>query len=560
MNSNPYSVTTIEPRYLLTNAFRRGAMDYPTYYYTQGYASFLCQYFANGNAGHITDAYYYSDPWNATFWSRNYAEEYSGFIAISDQAMDLAKEQGLPNQEGPAKIWRAFLFHRMTDIWGAVPYFEAFDEENLTPGYTSQQEIYNDMFVELEAAVNLIDKTSQTKRMETSDIIFYDDLDKWERFANSLRLRLAMRLVNVDATKARTEFEAALQADGGIMTDNADNAGVICDATGPASLRDWNPIKVIAEYFPDWFKVSETFLDMLTDLEDPRVYSYLAPTQTYVKGISQAYSGLITTDMKKETIDFISGVKKVINNVEDLYAMGYGYLDQVEDTIKKYGEYAGNNPMFIRYKGLRNGLPPSELSVMQSDLKQYSQVSGHIKAHEYPTYAFVYPEVCFLLAEAALRNWNVTETAEEFYNEGVRAAFEMYNLDNELVDEYLAKNPLETDADFETQLEQIITQKYIMNYTNGFESWSEWKRTGYPRLLTARSLGDTDGHIPRRWMYTVDQKRFNEEKFNIAVQAMGGVNSMMVPNWWDSKYSTNPETWTQIEAYDYKNRVEVVEK
>jgi len=559
MNKNPNTATTIEPKYLLTNSFRRGAMDYPTYYYTQGYANFLCQYYANSNQGHITDAYYYSDPWNATFWSRNYAEEYAGFMGMADHAMKLANEKGLVNQEGPAKIWRTFLFHRMTDIWGAIPYFEAFDDNNMVPGYTSQQDIYNDMFVQLSEGVNLINP-SAGGRMETQDIIFGDDLGKWKRFGNSLRLRLAMRITNVEPQKAEQEFLAALSSTDGAMVSNSDNAGVICDAAGPAALRDENPLRVMSNYFPDWFKISETFLTMLTQLNDPRVYTYIAPRIDYLKGIQEAYTALNTNGFTPQEIGFKDEVLSVIRSSEPLFEKGADYLDKVEKFLQDKKGLAPTDALFERYRGLRNGQPPSQLSALQGTLGDYSQLSEFVKSNDYPTYFITYAEVCFLKAEAALKGWSVGGTAQQFYNDGVRAALEMYNIDESKIVDYLANVALKTTESSEYQLEQIMTQKYIANYTNGFEAWADWRRTGYPRLFTTMSLGDTEGKVPRRWMYIYDERRFNEASLNEAIEAMGGSNDMKTPNWWDNAYKTNPDKWKQVENYDYKNQHEISRK
>lgn len=552
MNTNPNAATTIEPKYLLTNSFRRGAMDYATYYYTQGYASFLCQYIANSNQGHITDAYFYSDPWNATFWSRNYAENYAGFLGLADHAMDLANENGLVNQEAQAKIWRAFLFHRMTDIWGAIPYFEAFDDNNLTPGYTSQQEIYYDLFTQLEEAVNLID-AEKGWRMGTADILLGDDLTKWRRFANGLRMRLAMRISEVDPAKAQSEFEAALNATDGPLQSNKDNVGLVTDPAGPAALRDDNPLRVVANYFPNWFKLSETFIDMLEDLDDPRIYSFAAPRQDYLKNMQEAYQALDKGSMSDDDVEFTDEVIGVIRSTINLFAKGPDYLDEVEAFIKEKTGKSDDDPLFDRYKGLRNGQSATALSEMQNKLSDYSQLSEFIKDINYPTYCLVYPEVCFLKAEAALKGWSVGGTAEEFYNEGVLASQDMYGIEDEEAAAYLERAAFKSGESAEKQLEQIMFQKYLANFTNGFEGWSEWRRTGYPVLLQAVSNGDTEGRIPRRWNYTYDEKRFNEESLNAAIQAMGGVNDMMTPNWWDQNFNSNPQKWQTVESYDYLN-------
>ncbi|MEC5143392.1 SusD/RagB family nutrient-binding outer membrane lipoprotein [Chitinophaga sp. 212800010-3] len=122
------------------------------------------------------------------------------------------------NQLAMVRIIRAYFFLHMTDRWGDVPYFDALKgNDNLTPAYDKQQDIYNDLFKELKEAIAQFDGGVNVK----GDILFGGDPAKWKKFANTLRLVMALRLSKIDPAKGKTEFNAAI-ADGVIM-DNKDN-------------------------------------------------------------------------------------------------------------------------------------------------------------------------------------------------------------------------------------------------------------------------------------------------------------------------------------------------
>lgn len=111
------------------------------------------------------------------------------------------------NINAAVRIYRVYLMSHLTDIYGDVPYFEAgkgFIDGKFTPRYDTQEEIYNDFFAELDAAVTAFDGT---KDRITGDVIYNGDINKWKKFANSLRLRYAMRISDANPQKAQEEFE-----------------------------------------------------------------------------------------------------------------------------------------------------------------------------------------------------------------------------------------------------------------------------------------------------------------------------------------------------------------
>ncbi|MFZ4724320.1 MAG: SusD/RagB family nutrient-binding outer membrane lipoprotein, partial [Paludibacter sp.] len=157
--------------------------------------------------------------------------------------------------------------------------------------------------------------------------------------------------------------------------------------------------------------------------------------------------------------------------------------------------------------------------------------------NNYQTNLFVYPEVCFLLAEANLNGWTTPKTAEEHYNDGIRAAMQLYEVPETEIATYLAGATKYKTAGTKAQkLEQIILQKYLGNYTDGFEAYADLRRTGYPQILPIQyvtAVVDEIG-LPRRWKYPSDEHLLNKENVIEAANRMGG-DYQQSRMWWDKK-------------------------
>lgn len=177
-----------------------------------------------------------------------------------------------PDQIAVAKILRAYFFHHMTDRWGALPYTQSLKgAENFKPTYDMQEDIYNDLFEELKSAVSLLGTGIGIQ----GDFVFGNNVDAWKKFANTIRLNMAIRLAQVNPSKAQSEFEGAYGA-GVIESD------IVYPYLGEANNQ--NPWFGRFQTRYDYV-ASETMVDFMSNLGDPRIDAFFEPaanTGTYV--------------------------------------------------------------------------------------------------------------------------------------------------------------------------------------------------------------------------------------------------------------------------------------
>src|SRR6266567_3671140 len=170
-----------------------------------------------------------------------------------------------PNWSAVGRIMKSYVFSVMTDAMGNLPYSQALKGDTvLNPAYDTQQAIYNGMLADLAQANTDIDLAPAAVGFSDGDLMYGGNMAKWKRFANSLRLRLAIHLSKADPTKAASEAAAAVAA--GVFTSNADNAQLMYLATSP----NRNPIYNDAQGRDD-YGMSKTFVDSLTSFADPRL-------------------------------------------------------------------------------------------------------------------------------------------------------------------------------------------------------------------------------------------------------------------------------------------------
>lgn len=271
MNKDPRTATAIGPNLLFTGALRAGTLNWDLYQIGQNlHADMYAQYFANNAPGFQTDRYESNPGWIATYWN-NY---YSSFIINTQEAIRIAGQDPLAvNKVAQGRIWRAWLFHRVTDYWGDVPYFEAGGalNGNTTPKYDPQEAIYTDMLKELGEAAAQLDPAAAS-RYGAADILYNDNLDRWRKFANSLRLRLALRISNANPALAR-QVVTEVVTQNQLLGSNDDDARMVTFPTGQFINR--NPLAILFNF--NEFRVSKTMVDLLTALNDPRLPVYVAP-------------------------------------------------------------------------------------------------------------------------------------------------------------------------------------------------------------------------------------------------------------------------------------------
>ncbi len=504
MNTDPKNLTVDNLTQSEYGAVVRAAMYTPTYLGDPARGAFqLTQslfsdiyggYFATTAPNFDSDKFILVGGWlNGAF---NYF--YANAAPQIKYAEDFAAENDFPLENAMMKVWRVWSYHRITDYWGPIPYSEFGNRERSVP-YDAQDAIYKDFFTTLDEAIPVLQSNAGgTSFLGVNDLVYGGNVDQWIKFANTLRLRLAMRVKYVDAALSKTEAEKATTL-GEFIEANSDNAVIETSA----DFR--NPYNTITQWGE--FRMSADMESILKGYEDSRIQYYAAPAaepdpSDDPAGISFPYEGMRNGQSK---------VDKQANNFNAL----------ASDMAPAYTVAGGAGPNYIAMNAA---------------------------------------ESYFLRAEGALEGWNMGGgTAQSFYEEGIAISHEQYGLDGSTLagNPYVASPntpasfdgtvpapsqvPVAYDAAGvkEKQLEQIITQKWIAIYPNSQEAWAEKRRTGYPTTydrLNTDNPGIPVSTVPRRVPFVDGEFTTNADAVNAAAKnLLGGPDNGTTKLWWDAK-------------------------
>ena len=529
MNTDPSKAATIDPNAQLTTAQLQTYGDlsmmeiYRNYHYAFTQQLMGCWNTTNYGGRHTLDNNEMS-----RIWTSFYTQSLKNII---DAQYRTAEDAEKVNINSVLRIYRVYLMSIITDTYGDAPFSEAglgFLEGKFNPKYDKQEDIYNAFFLELEDAVNKIDPT---KDKVTGDLIYAGDVTKWQQLANSLRLRFAMRISNVNPTKAQTEFENALAANGGVITDASSDALIkymtIAFSFGQEAYSDYRGNSLSQLLFgndpannPSY--LCSTFFNQLYNSGDPRTFKI---SRCYYDGLMSATSPDNRVDITQEMIE-----KGIDFSPRDPGAYSWepwptGYDSDI------CAELAVNNP--------------SVTATMAREVEP--KLANNFLKSDNPGVVMTSAEVKFLMAEATVKKWNVgSALAEDLYKQGVRAAMDF------LTDNYGCTAT--TDAEFDAfiqdkgafghtdnqKLEAINTQAWILHFTNPAECWANVRRSGYPKLKSPAEYGF--GHyltcgteIPVRLCYPVLESSYNKKSYNEAIERMGGTDNWHSLLWWDTE-------------------------
>ncbi|MGV3502613.1 MAG: SusD/RagB family nutrient-binding outer membrane lipoprotein [Adhaeribacter sp.] len=430
-----------------------------------------------------TMTYFMVDGWNNNAWNNSTQ-------GVMDQWLQMWKKgykTKYPDLYAISLIIKVAAAHRLVDTFGPYPYTKYGTGAEVA--FDSEEEAYNAFFVDLQDAVTAL-QAAETANPD-ADKTRFEKWDKsslkgeyrnWIKLANTLRLRLAMRISKVNPGKARTEAEKAVKADqGGLLTD-------LSFSVTPTAT---NPYYTMANAWSDT-RLSAAIETFLKGFQDPRLPLYALPAT------DPAVAGQIK--------GIRAGVEKPAKDRYQFYSL----------------------------PNVATNAPVKQVDVAES---------------------------FFLMAEGKLKGWdmNTTLTVQQLYEEGIRASFKANNAPE--VDAYLQstgtqvayvdpKNPANnaaptTDISVKWEegdsparkLERIITQKWIALYPEGTEAWSEFRRTGYPRLYPVAVSKNADlplGTFIKRLTYPSAVTNSGGAAVNAAVSAyLDGKNSAASPIWWD---------------------------
>lgn len=431
-----------------------------------------------GNVNNMT--YALVNGWNGFPWADAYGNVMPQALNVKN-AVELGGDPDGIKFVHLANIIKVTAMHRVSDIYGPIRYTK-FNDFATTGQYDPQDVAYQAFFDDLGTAIDGLEPYVNDVQFSPFDMsAFGGNIAKWRQFANSLRLRLAIRVVKVNPTLAKTQGEIAL----------ASNAGLLVSENMVINTGFPHPITEISGSWGD-IRMSAEMESILTGYNDGRIETYFNPSADAA----------------------LAGDYKGIRMGIDISAKGQ-YLDHA--SIGK----------------VING---QSLTWMTS------------------------AEVLFLKAEAALRGWTGAGTAKTNYEAGITASFAQHGVSGAAT--YLADNT-STPTDFvdalnpanniayassvkiayneagsnETQLEQIITQKWIAMFPDGQEAWSEFRRTGYPRIFPVvvnNSAGKIDTNIQiRRINFVENEINTNGANVTTAVGYLGGPDTGGTRLWWD---------------------------
>lgn len=416
-------------------------------------------------------------PFNGGFFPNEFEEGYNSLLNVSEIIRLTDGDPDLINKQAIARIMKVYIYQHMTDLYGDIPYSQAvkaIEDIETQPAYDTQQRIYENMLDELEDATNDLDENRIS--YSSQDLIYGGDIGKWRRFGNSLRLRIALRMSYADESLATSQISSLLGAD--LIEDNDGNAFV---TTSTDYESNQNPIynELIRVGGTLGQFMGQSIIDLLKYNNDPRLTIIAEPT-----------------------------------------------LNSSEEAEKN------NDPGLLVYRGRPLGLDGSE-EREHYQMRDISSIGEYFQQPVIDMSALYYSEVCFALAEAKLRFDLGNKTADEWYQAGIRADMDRYGIGEAEITNFLNSPAGTLTGTDEEQLEQILSQKNIALFPNATEAWSEWRRTGYPKILIGSMQGETNGQIPRRINYPYDEANLNSSNYQEASNRMGG-DLLTTRIWWDS--------------------------
>jgi len=434
-----------------------------------------------GNLNNST--YVLLDGWNYAEWDQKYNVE----MVNAYKLQQLTKDK-FPQFYAWSLILKVYAMHKTTDYYGPIVYSGFGNADGTTP-YDSQKAVYDQFFKELTSAVDVL--TAQAKVTPTFFPNAKDATDgttgegnivKWIKFANSLRLRLAMRISNIDPVKARAEAEAAIKGYG-VIVDNADN--ILYKAEHPVATYsgkdNWADINAGA-----------SLTSVMNGYNDPRRAAYFG------KSSAGTYQGI-----------------RMGSLVDDNYRFAKA------DQFSIIGDVVRQNtiPWFCASE--------AHFLLAEAALKGWS-VGGSAQS---------YYESGIATSFAQFGSGSPTAYTND--DVAVAANFsDPLNALNNIAGVNLVTVKWSEAASNELKLQKIITQKWIAIFPDGQEAWAETRRTGYPKLfLPTNNL--SGGKIPagtfvRRLNFASKQKTANPAGYAQGVSLLGGVDTGATRLWWDT--------------------------
>jgi len=485
-NTNPYEPHSLNPPMLFATMITTGinVQQNDNQMIDQMVAGPFSGYLtmANSWGGSNFNTFNQTESWNQIPFNTPFEKFYSNYFKLETAT------GGKGHYWAMAKLLRVNTMLRVTDCYGPIPYSQVANGKTAV-AYDSQEDVYKHMFEDLDYVIQMlgefVDEVGGLKPLEGYDPVYNGDYNKWMRFANSLKLRLAVRISNVSPELARTKAEEAVKSTRGLIDTNDNNAYVGVGA-------EPNPLWLVAS---SWGEI--------------RINATIA---SYMKGYSDPRSAVYFTTSKLGGDSPYMGMRSGLEGVKPATYSGYSMpnYEQKDDMLM----FCAAETAFLRAEGALRGwdMGGSARDFYEQGVKlsfDQRKVSG---ADEYLANAVAVPEPFVDPVNPAKCNYTPKTKITIAWNEG---------------------------ASTEEKLERIITQKWIANFPLGFEGWADYRRTGYPEVFPSVSnlsngVIDTNRQL-RRLPFPLSEKQGNSANVSPAVSMLGGPDTGATDLWWAKK-------------------------
>ena len=425
------------------------------------------------------------DAWNNNIVPSYLTSFYPSFFSVQHQTGSQGYTYAL------ACVLRVYVIQVVASIQGPVPYTQVANGRLAVP-YDDEQTAWTAMFEELDEAINILKQAATVSGLDelnNVDRVYGGDLNQWIKFANTLKLRMALRISGVAPELAQKKAEEAVKD--GVMTSTADSAYDKLNGRQPNGyniVASWNELKANA-----------TLTSYMNGYNDPRREKYF------------------TRQTRNSAMGNYIGVRSGIDGaLKADYASASGLI---------YEELPNTTPMPVMFAA----------------------------------------EAYFLRAEGALNGWNMDGDAKSLYEDGIRCSMQEWGIEDAQITSYISNTTnrpaSHTDlfntshnhaapstipigwngaSDDEQHLEQIITQKWIANFTISLEGWCDFRRTGYPKIFepvdNLSPWGCTNERQVRRLRFPLNEYNTNRENVEAAIQMLSTASdSENTDLWWAKK-------------------------
>lgn len=438
------------------------------------------------NCGYGTERNAFVNGYEGRGWLR--------FYTVAVPALNNAIKASEGNAEALAvlKIWKVYMYNQMVDAYGPIPYTEAGNGKDKVP-YDSVEFIYDDFFKLLAEANTTLSSTSLTTvgTLQPNDRVYSGNVENWRRFGNSMKLRLALRISDVDAAKAKIQAEEAVAA--GVIETNAQSA------TFKVSNITPNNLNMIVN---SWgYTMTASMESILVGYNDPRLAKWFAPIGTGVYR-GQPVGGLQdqfgTTEFSAFNNDVMgNGAANTLSetkNIEILMA-SENYLSRAEGALN--GWNMGGTAKTLYETGIR-------LSLQQWGITDTATIDAYISGSTLPTL----PNILTIYPTLDLQDIPV-------------------------------KLPVSWSATETNQRTQIAVQKYLAIFPESWEAWSDLRRSDakviYPVLNTDNPDAGVGKSLMKRIIFVTNEYSANGEAVTDAITKLGGPDTGGTRLWWDVK-------------------------